>query len=156
MWIRDVMTRDVRTCRTDDDLAAVGRTILEIGCGALPVCGADGDVVGFVTDRDLCAYLCKNDLRPSQAKAGDVMHRGVWGCAPDHRLEEALEIMRRHHVRRLPVFDDDDQLVGIVSIDDIAMQARPVVEAYDAPADADVARTLRSVAHAKSHSLVPI
>ena len=153
MWIRDLMTRDVRTCRTDDDLAAVGRTMAEWACGGMPVCDAAGDPVGFVTDRDLCAYLCKNDLRPSQAKAADAMHRGVWGCAPDHTVAEALEIMRLHHVRRLPVFDDHDRLVGIVSIDDIAMESRPVVQATDGPADADVARTLRSVAHAKSHSL---
>jgi CBS domain-containing protein len=156
MWIRDVMTRDVRICRDDDDIASAGKTMIEAGCGALPVCSADGEVAGFVTDRDLCAHLCCKDLQPSKTKVADAMHREVWACAPDHTVEVALEIMRRHHVRRLPVLDDRNRLVGIVSIDDIAMRSRPVVQTYDGPADADVAQTLRSVGHALPRSRAPI
>jgi CBS domain-containing protein len=155
MKVRDLMTRDVRTCQADDDLAVAGRTMAHAGCGALPVRGPGGEVVGFLTDRDLCAYVCEKDRRPSEMKVAEVMHREVWACAPDHDVEEALAIMRRHHVRRLPVLDDANRIVGLVSIDDVVMLSRPVVSAHDGPADTEVARTLRSASHVMPHSLAP-
>jgi CBS domain-containing protein len=148
MTVRDLMTRNVRTCRAEDDLAMAGRLMAEAGCGALPVRDGNGEAIGFLTDRDLCAYLCEKDCRPSEVKVADVMHREVWACAPDHGVDEALAVMRRHRVRRLPVLDDRNHIVGIVSIDDIAMSSRAVARPYDGPVDADVVRTVRAVGHA--------
>ena len=148
MKVRDLMTREVQTCRAEDDLIMAGRLMVKASCGALPVRDSKNEAVGFLTDRDLCAFLCEADRRPSEAKVADVMHREVFACAPDHDVDDALAIMRRHHVRRLPVLNDDNRIVGIVSIEDIVMRSRPVVRPDDGPADADVARTLRSVGHA--------
>lgn len=64
--------------------------------------------------------------------------------------------MRRHHVRRLPVLDGEDCLVGILSLDDIALRSRAIVESYDAPADGEVATTLRAVSHGTPRGRVPL
>jgi CBS domain-containing protein len=156
MRVRDVMTRDVRTCGVQEDLASIGRTMIEADCGVLPVVGTSGELAGVLTDRDVCAFLCEWDRKPSTVQAAQVMRREVWACRPEQGVDQALDIMQRHRVRRLPVLDEDDRLVGILSLDDIALRSRPVVTSYDGPADADVAETLRAVSHAVPRGRVPL
>ncbi len=152
MRIRDLMAREVVTCQATDDLGTAGKRMIRAGCGSLPVCGDGGKLVGFLTDRDISSYLCSTDRRPSEARAAAAMREEIWSCGPEDRPAEAMVIMRSHHVRRLPVLDDDGRLIGIVSLDDIAMQARPaVIGTYDGPLDTDVAATLRAVGHALPH-----
>jgi CBS-domain-containing membrane protein len=109
-------------------------------------------VIGFLTDRDICTYLCDADCRPSEAEVAEAMRTEVWSCAPEDTAAQALAMMRLHHVRRLPVVDENERLVGIVSLDDIALEAKPVISTTsDGPADTDVARTMRKVGHAIPH-----
>ena len=156
MKVREVMTRDVRTCQSGDDVATAGRTMVEADCGVLPVLGTSGELVGILTDRDVCAFLCEWDRRPSTVKVSQLMRREVWAARPDQFLDQAMSIMRRHHVRRLPVLDEEDCLVGILSLDDIALRSKAIVESYDAPADAEVATTLRAVSHAMPRGRGPL
>jgi CBS domain-containing protein len=148
-----MMTRKVATCRAGDDLGTAGKLMAETGCGSLPVADETRKVIGFLTDRDICSFVCDADCRPSDAKVQEAMRRQVWTCAPEDTAAQALAMMRLRHVRRLPVVDDDERLVGIVSLDDIAMEAKPVISSpSDGPVDTDVARTMRAVGHALPHA----
>jgi CBS domain-containing protein len=139
------MTRNPVTCSDADDLLAAGKMMRGGGCGCLPISGASGKLVGFLTDRDVCNYLVETDTRPSQAAVGDAMHPGVWCCQPGDTLAEALATMRRHRVRRLPVLDEHERLVGILSLDDLVAEGKPEVR------DAELIATVRAVGHAYPH-----
>jgi CBS domain-containing protein len=149
MKVRELMTRNVWSCEADDDLATVGKIMSRVGCGAMPVRGENDRLVGFLTDRDVCVYLAEGNRRPSEVHALDVMHRQVWTCGPGDDVTSALEQMRRHQVRRLPVVEAGGRLEGILSLDDIAAAAHGVIaDRFDGPIYADVARTLQAVSHA--------
>lgn len=146
MKVVEIMTREVRNCSPEDDLAKVGRTMGEVGCGVLPVATARGQVIGVLTDRDICLALADLDRPASQVLVREVMHGGAYACRPGDDVETALFEMARHKVRRLPVLGAEGRLEGILSLDDIAVHARPVAgEGFDGPFFVDVARTLRSI-----------
>ncbi len=121
--IEDVMTGDVATCAEDTPLSAVGTLFREAACGVLPVVDADRRVVGMLTDRDVCLALTARDVRPSALTAREAMSRDVHGCRPQDDFERALQIMGTYHIHRLPVCDDEDRLLGILSIDDLLFGA---------------------------------
>jgi CBS domain-containing protein len=117
--IADLMTGDVATCGEDTPLSAVGAIFREAGCGVLPVVDAGRRVIGMLTDRDVCVALAGKDARPSEATAADAMSRDVHAVRPQDDVERALKVMGAFHVHRVPVCDDEDRLLGILSMDDI-------------------------------------
>jgi len=147
MRVRRAMTRDVCCCKVDESLVAVGEAMRAVGCGVVPVCDPAERLVGVVTDRDICLHLTAHDVPASSVAVRDVMHRDVVTCRPDESLEGALALMRRHRVRRLPVLDGEGHVLGMLSLDDVAAEAQPASDAGGAPAECDVARTLRAVGH---------
>ena len=147
MRVRQAMTGDVCTCRPEETLVSAGAIMRDIGCGVVPVCDEAQRLAGIVTDRDVCLYLTEHDLPASIVAVREVMHPDVVCCRPDESLDDALALMRRHRVRRLPVLDAEGRLVGMLSLDDIAAEAMPAADGAGAPAERDVARTLRAVGH---------
>jgi signal-transduction protein with cAMP-binding, CBS, and nucleotidyltransferase domain len=87
--------------------------------GVVPV--ADGDrLLGLVTDRDLVVRVLAEQRDPEEVRVGDVATASPVTVTPDMQLSEARELMGQHQVRRLPVMKGDE-LVGILSIGDVAM-----------------------------------
>jgi CBS domain-containing protein len=134
----DEFVRKARICSPESDLATTGRLMDEIGCGILPVAGDQGQVVGVITDRDICLALTRRDVRASQLAVREVMTIEPVTCKIGCSLREALRAMASARVRRLPVVDENGRLQGILSLDDL------VVEVPD-PEATEVARTLRAV-----------
>ena len=121
MKIEDVMTRNVRTCRPESNLAEVVKDMWEADCGVLPVVGADGRVVGMITDRDICVALATQGRTADRIAVREVAHRPhVCTCLASDATTTALQTMRENQVHRLPVVDDEGHLQGIVSLNDIA------------------------------------
>ncbi len=117
--VADVMTRGVRTMRPDDNLVAASQAMDELNIGAVPVC--DGDrLVGMVTDRDIVVRGVAQEMDLRQCKLSDVMSAHVRTVREDDDVQEVLREMGQAKVRRLPVVDRNDRLVGIVSLGDIA------------------------------------
>jgi CBS domain-containing protein len=87
--------------------------------GSLPV-GDNGQLIGMVTDRDIVARAVAENLLPSSAAVGTVMSQGLYYCFEDETLVQVAQIMAQHQVRRLPVLNRNQQLVGIIAIADIA------------------------------------
>jgi CBS domain-containing protein len=149
MQVRDVMRRNPRFTRPGASLAEAGRLMEKVGCGVLPVVGEGEEerVVGVITDRDVCLAVAARDRRPSEVTVREVISGELHSCHPGDSLRDALVAMSDCRVRRLPVVEHGGRLVGILSLDDVAVAAhgRGAGEAEE-PTDAEVVATLRAVA----------
>jgi CBS domain-containing protein len=119
MKISDVMTPNPKTVQPSDDIQVAARIMRDEDAGSVPVV-QDGRVVGIVTDRDIVIRAVADgdfDCTVEDIQSDDVV------CATaDMSTAAGAELMSEHQVRRLPVVDDDDRLVGIVSIGDLAVK----------------------------------
>lgn len=123
MKISQIMTNDVETCAPEDNLAAAASRMWDCDIGCLPVVDGGGQVVGMVTDRDVCMAALTRGQPLHDIPVSVAMSKEVLSCAPDATLIETEEIMRSGQVRRLPVVDSDACLVGIISLNDLARLA---------------------------------
>jgi CBS domain-containing protein len=123
MKIKDVMTREPATCSPSTNLAAAAKLMLDADCGILPVVNDDGKLAGIVTDRDMYIALATRDRLASQITVGEVARTEVFSCEPDDDVESALATMRKRRVRRLPVEGFGGTVVGIVSMNDLVLEA---------------------------------
>ncbi|MBZ5606527.1 MAG: CBS domain-containing protein [Acidobacteriia bacterium] len=158
MKIRDLMTRNVTTCRTDTNVAIAGSLMWEHDCGIVPVVDDAEKVIGILTDRDICIALCTRNVRASELTAGDVASKRILSCTAEEDVRFALETMRQARIHRLPVVNRAGALEGIVSLDDIVMYAEKLdgKAKTEVPYD-DVLHTLQAVsAHHQSQPLVTL
>jgi CBS domain-containing protein len=131
MKVKDLMTSEPRTCSPDTNLAAAAALMLDGDCGILPVL-ADGKLAGVVTDRDMYIALATRNQLASQVTVAEVAQTPVYTCGPDDDVQAALETMKQHGVRRLPVEGFGGIVLGIVSMNDIVLAAgarKPVRDA---------------------------
>ena len=120
MQLRDIMTPGVITAGQDADLGAVASLMRDNNVGSVVVCDPEGHPAAMVTDRDL-AVRGMAEQRPLSEPIRDHASRPLVTGDPEMDLEEAAALMVQHRVRRLPVVEDED-LVGIVTLDDIAVR----------------------------------
>jgi CBS domain-containing protein len=124
MKIEALMTRDVATCGSEDRLSDAARIMWEHDCGSVPVVADDGRVVAMITDRDVCMAAWTKGCTLHEIPVKEAMSSGVVSCHQADSIESAEELMRLYGVRRLPVVDSDGHLVGLLSLADIAGEAR--------------------------------
>ncbi len=122
MRIQDVMTREVSCCRPGDSLSEAARCMWECDCGATPIIDEERRVVGILTDRDICMAAYTRGAPLHAIEIASVMSTDLCACRPGDALEDVETQMRRHRVRRIPVVDEQDRLVGIVSLNDLALE----------------------------------
>jgi CBS domain-containing protein len=117
--VADVMTRGVRAMAPSDTIVLAAQAMDELNVGVIPVC--DGPkLVGMVTDRDIVVRGIAQECDPKVTKLEEVMSTSVRWAKEDEDVDEVLSEMSEHQIRRLPVVDDQQRLVGIVSLGDIA------------------------------------
>jgi CBS domain-containing protein len=119
MKIRDVMTPNPRTVSPDDTIQAAARIMQSEDTGAVPVVN-NGRVLAVVTDRDIVVRVVAEGASLS-SPVGSIASKDVICASPEMSTREASELMSEHQIRRLPVVEND-QLVGIVSIGDLAVK----------------------------------
>jgi len=120
--ISEVMTESPRTIGSDATVVEAARVMRDADTGIVPI--VDGDkVVATITDRDIAVRLVAEGGDAGATKAVDVASRELVTIDPQQDLDEALRLMARHQVRRLPVVEEDGRLVGIVAQADIATHA---------------------------------
>lgn len=120
--VRDVMTSNVRAAASTDSLADAAQMMKEEDVGSLPVV-EDDRLIGILTDRDIIVRAVAERVDPQSISVGDVASRELVTVDPDQDLDEALSLMARHRVRRLPVVADG-RLVGILAQADVAIEAK--------------------------------
>lgn len=117
--VAEVMTRDVRTMGPDDSVVDAARCMDELNVGVIPVCEGER-LVGMVTDRDIVVRGVAQQGELRGMKLADVMSAHVRCAREDDDVDKVLSEMAEAQIRRLPVVDGNQHLVGIVSLGDIA------------------------------------
>jgi CBS domain-containing protein len=120
---RDIMTSSPASVRPDAGLREIARIMRDENTGIVPVCDASGALLGVVTDRDIVMRTLASEESPLDATARDVMTDDVEAVTPDEDLHDVVHLMGEHQVRRVPVVERGDRLVGIVSMADVATRA---------------------------------
>ena len=116
--ISDFMTRNVQVVRPDETLQRAAQVMDELNVGSLPVCDHSG-LIGIITDRDITVRATAAGMSGTTA-VGDVMTDRARWCTGDQSVQEAMQQMVDVQIRRLPVLDAQRQVVGIVSLGDLA------------------------------------
>jgi CBS domain-containing protein len=152
MKIAQMMTRDVKTCRQHDMLDRAAQLMWDHDIGSLPVVDASGQVVGMVTDRDACmaAYMQAQPLHRVPVTVAMTNH--VVTCRPDDTDVAAARLMAKHKIHRIPVVDDDQKPIGVVSLNDLALA---MAKGREIPAAA-VATTLAAICERRSSMPVAV
>ena len=119
MKVKDVMHSGVSWVEPDTKLNAIAEIMQSEDIGAVPV-GENDRLIGMVTDRDMACRALAEGKKPESMTARDVMSPGVTWCKESEDVEDAIRIMEKKKVRRLPVINDDKRMVGMLSIGDIA------------------------------------
>ena len=118
MQIRDVMTVGIEAIRPEASVQTAAEKMRDFNIGFLPVW--DGKkLVGMLTDRDVTVRAVASGL-PSDIPVRELMTPDIVFCYDDQTLDEARQLMQEHRIRRLPVLDEKKQLVGVISLDDLA------------------------------------
>lgn len=124
---RDIMTAQPECVATDDSLVLAAQQMRRLGVGALPICGPDQKIKGVLTDRDIVVRGLGTGKDPGQTNSGSFNDGEAVTVGADDPVDELLNVMIEHQVKRLPVIDGS-KLVGMVSIADVARNvSRPDV-----------------------------
>lgn len=140
MKVSDIMSEHITSIRQDEPVAAAARLLMRRNLGALPVCGADGQLRGMVTDRDIVLRCVAAGDDPRSTRISEIMSRGVAFVSPQDSIEKAADIMSSEQVRRLPVVENGKP-VGMLSLCDLVRSGRCQAEA--ASALSEISATLR-------------
>jgi CBS-domain-containing membrane protein len=124
MKIRDLMTASVKSCGPRDSLNLAAQLMWEHDCGALPIVDDVGQVIGMITDRDVCMGAYTRGLPLVDIKVASCASHGIVTIREDESVDAAQALMQRHRIRRVPVVDPTGRPVGIVSMTDLARHAR--------------------------------
>lgn len=118
MPIQDLARSEVVTANEETSIAELARTMRERVVGSVVI--TDGDSpVGIVTDRDLVMRVLAEETNPTDQTARDVMSTDLCSVGPEAGFYEAAEVMSENGIRRLPICDENDDLVGIITADDL-------------------------------------
>jgi CBS domain-containing protein len=120
---REIMTRGVKTVRRDSPLREVAQIMKDEDCGVVPIVDERGALVGIITDRDLVVRAFTGGKAPDQLRAGDVMTDDVECVHPEEDIHSIITLMGKRQIRRIPVVERDDRVIGIISMGDIANRA---------------------------------
>ena len=117
--IREVMTSNPTTIAADEPVTRAARMMRDEDVGVAPIVDG-GKLVGTVTDRDIAIRVVAEGKDPDTTTTREIASTDLVTIDPQQDLDEALALMARHQVRRLPVVEEDGKLVGIVAQADVA------------------------------------
>jgi CBS domain-containing protein len=118
----EVMTKNPFCCLPNDSVEKAALMMKKENIGSIPVIETEHTkkLVGIVTDRDLALKIIAEGLDAKSTKVNDVMTHKVVTCLADDDLQKALDAMADHKLRRLPIVDTDNKIVGIIAQADVA------------------------------------
>lgn len=121
--VSEIMTTDVQVVEPDETLQRAAQIMQDLDVGALPVC-TGRQLLGMVTDRDITVRGVASGLAPTTACVSDVMTQDAQCCTEDQDTDAVMQLMGELQVRRMPVVNAEKELVGIVSLGDLALRQR--------------------------------
>ena len=124
MKVKEVMTPDAKAIWITESLADAAKEMWNNDCGALPITKDGRKVVGMITDRDICMAGAMRDRSLAHISVEEMMNKCIYAAEPEEDIEQALQTMREHKIRRLPVLNPEGELEGILSMNDIVLHAK--------------------------------
>lgn len=121
MKAKDIMTPEVKTINQEKTVYEAAQLMADHNIGSLPV-SDNGNITGIVTDRDIVIRSTSKGNDPKKIKVKEVMSPRVVTCYQDQDIEELAEKMEKFRVRRIPIIDSNENLVGIISVGDISIR----------------------------------
>jgi CBS domain-containing protein len=119
--VRDIMTPNPVTVSEKDSIRDVARIMADEDTGVVPV--VDGrKIIGLITDRDIVVRLVAEGKDAGSATVREAMTNSIRSVKEDSSIDDVMQLMSSAQVRRVPVVDDNNQLVGIVSLRDVATE----------------------------------
>ena len=122
--ISEVMTQRPRAVTAQTTVREAARLMDEEDVGSLPVVDEGERLIGIVIDRDVTVRVVGRGLDSDTTVVGDVASRDVASLTPEHELDDALNLMAREQVRRVPIVVRENQLVGMLAQADLARAAK--------------------------------
>jgi CBS domain-containing protein len=133
MKVKDIMTKDITYINPDSKVVEAAQLMQKHNVGSIPVCDQSG-VIGIVTDRDIIVRNIAHGKDPKETPVRDVMTGQVIMASPDMEVDEVAGMMASKQIRRVPVVDNN-MIVGMVALGDIATDKRFSMEASEALAE---------------------
>jgi CBS domain-containing protein len=144
--VRAIMTADPRCAPAEATIAQVARLMADFEVGAVPILDENRQVVGIITDRDVCKGVAMMPGSAAELSALALATRPVVCCHMDDDVPAALRMMENNRIRRLPVVDGNSRLVGILSMDDVILCAgNPQPQPADTVTSRDAVEALRAI-----------
>jgi len=128
--VRDVMIKDVVSIDPSASLTDAARKMDDANVGMLPVV-EDGKVLGVITDRDIVIRAVAREADPASTAVGDCLSGDAIVARPEWTTDRAMQTMAQAQVGRLPVLDDEERLVGVVTLSSMAFRAPDKDEALE-------------------------
>jgi CBS domain-containing protein/RNA polymerase-binding transcription factor DksA len=125
MRCEEIMKQDLEVVRERDSVQAAAGRMRDANIGFLPVCTDSLRVVGTVTDRDLAVRVCAENRPADTTQVGEIMTRDPVACRPSDDVRHAERLMGERQKSRIMVIDEDEVLVGVISLSDIAEREAP-------------------------------
>src|SRR5439155_12037809 len=125
--VREVMSQNPACCTPTDSAQTVAGIMRDRNVGAVPVVAdqQSRQLIGMITDRDFCCSVVADGLDPKKATIEQFISMNPISCRDGENIEKCERLMQDHQVRRIPVVDSDDKVIGIVSKPDWAWKNSP-------------------------------
>ncbi len=120
MKVKDCMCSDVCCVTPTNTIKDCAKLMCDNHIGCVPVCDEGNNVVGLVTDRDLILRSIACDKDAKSTPISDIMTCKVCCCNSNADVNEAEKLMSEQQIRRLPVVDDNNKIIGIITLGDLA------------------------------------
>lgn len=153
MRVEQLMTGNVQVCHPQDTLSDAAEKMWTHDIGCLPVIDDSGQVIGMITDRDICMAAYTQGRSLAELPVAIAMSKELFACIPDDSIKDAEETLKSRQIRRLPVLSQNRNLVGIVSLNDIAREAEREISLKSREISTqEVTATLATVGQPRQHN----
>jgi len=127
MKIREIMSREPACCVLSDTAQTVAKILCDRNIGSMPVVADQQSrkLVGMITDRDLCCSVIAQGMDPKTTQIKKLITLAPLTCRDGENIETCERLMQEHQVRRVPIVDAEDRVIGIVSQADLALKDKP-------------------------------
>jgi len=153
MKVEQLMTVNVQVCHPQDALSSAAEKMWTHDIGCLPVMDDSEQVIGMITDRDICMAAYTQGRSLIELPVAIAMSKELYTCTPDDSIKDTEDTLRSRQIRRLPVLNQDRNIVGIVSLNDIAREAEREISLKSREVTTqEVTATLASVSQPRQHN----
>lgn len=126
MKVKDCMCNEVCCVKPETNVYEVAKLMSNNHIGSIPVCDSNNCICGMITDRDILlrSIVCEKD--PKNTPVSDIMSCNVCTCTENDEISNAETKMSQNQIRRLPVCNEKNEVVGILTVGDLVQQDREI------------------------------